>query len=526
MANEERLLLRSRARTPGSIDACGMTPETELKLKLSLRSASRALSHPAIESAATGKAARARLISVYYDTPKFDLWSAQISIRLRQTPTGWVQTAKWGGQAAGGLHTRQEMECSVPEQKLDFDVLAGRSGLETLASLPLQRKVKPVFVTEFERSTRMLELADGTGVEVGLDRGQIVCGTARLRICELELELKTGEVLALFDLATALLKGLAVRPAYRSKAERGYLLAGVKSRPAKAQRIELDPGFDIGRSAAHIVGSALAQVQANADGMLVGEDIEFLHQMRVGLRRLRSCVSAFAHPLPESATAALRAELKWLGGRLGPARDWDVFRTDTMPQLAAGLREVVEASSLDALMGSAETLGDAARREARTAWNSRRAAQLLLELGRVAAGGGFLQSSAAMGEPVEPFASALLERRMARVLARGKRRRAATVAQLHALRIAVKKLRYAVEFFGPLYPDGKVDGFREPLVRLQDCLGALCDASTLVSRVGAAVPGDKTLVDCARGWGARAIHQERLRLRTLWRRFRRSRPFW
>lgn len=503
-----------------------MTTETELKLELSPRCARRALSHPAPEAAATVKAGPERLISVYYDTPKFDLWSEQVSIRLRQTPAGWEQTAKWGGQAVGGLHTRREVECDVPEQKLDFDGLVGLPGLEVLASLSLQRKVKPLFVTEFERTTRILALADGASVEVSLDRGQIVCGTARLPICELELELKAGKVLALFDIAAALMKDLRVRPACRSKAERGYLLAGVRSGPAKAPRIVLDPAFDIARSMACIVGSALAQVQVNADGMLAGDDIEYLHQMRVGVRRLRSCMSVFSHGVPDGAISSLRAELKWLGGRLGPARDWDVFRTEAMPQLTAGLREVAKASSLDLLRDRAGDKGEAARRGARAAWNSRRAARLLLELGRVAAGGGSLQASDAMRQPIEPYASVLLEHRMGRVLARGKGRKGATVVHLHALRIAVKKLRYAIEFFGSLYPEGKADGFREPLVRLQNCLGTLCDASTLVSRVSAAVPSDRALVDCARGWSAHVIHQERRRLRTLWRRFRRSRPFW
>lgn len=503
-----------------------MMTETELKLELSPRDARRALSHSAIESVATARAAPKRVISVYYDTPQFDLWSYGIGLRLRQIPAGWEQTVKWGGQAAGGLHTRREAACGVPDQTLNFEALAGLAGLEALASLPLRRKLKPLFVTEFERTTRTLVLADGTRVEVSLDRGHIVCGTARLPICELELELMAGQIPALFEIAAALAKDLGVRPACHSKAERGYLLAGVTPAPAKAQRIVLDRQFDLARSLACIVGSALAQLQANADGMLAGEDIEYLHQMRVGVRRLRSCMGVFSRGLPDEAIARLRAELKWLGGRLGPARDWDVFRAEAMPQLTAGLREVVKVSSLNALRNSAQDMGEAARRGARAAWNSRRAANLLLELGRVAAGGGFPQASEALRQPIAPFASALLEHRMGRVLARGKGRKAATVAHLHALRIAVKKLRYAIEFFGSLYPEGKADDVREPLVRLQNGLGTLCDASIMVSRVRAAVPQERMLVDCARGWSAHVIHQERRRLRSLWRRFRRSRPCW
>jgi CHAD domain-containing protein len=267
-------------------------------------------------------------------------------------------------------------------------------------------------------------------------------------------------------------------------------------------------------------------VQANEDGMLAGRDGEYLHQLRVGVRRLRSAMGLLGRVVDPAALDALRAELKWLGGRLGPARDWDVFLGESWPLIAAGLAEVAAGETLEKLSAAARTLSERAGRSARHAWQSRRVGRLLLAFGRAAAGGIVAQGTGAP-EPAMPFAAALLERRLERTLRRGKKvRGAAGVARLHALRIAVKKLRYAVEFFGSLYPGTAVERFRAPLVDLQDCLGRVCDAAVMVERVREAVPDEQRLIDCVSGWSACVIHAERARLQRLWRRFRRSPRFW
>jgi triphosphatase len=502
-----------------------MITETELKLELQPRFASRVLSHPAIDSVA-GPATSAHLMSVYYDTPDFDLWSEQVCLRLRRSDAGWIQTVKFGGSAAGGLHQRGEFETAVPGQTLDFDVIMDKLALERLACARFRRRIRPVFVTEFERTTRMLQPSPGNTIELALDRGQIVAGTARAPICELELELKSGTPLCLFDLARALLSQAGIRPSYRSKAERGYLLAGLGAQPVKAARVALDESTSAAQSVALIVGAGLEQIQANEDGLLAGKDIEYLHQMRVGVRRLRACLGLYSHSVPQSVLAPAREELKWFGRRLGAARDWDVFATERLPQLVAGLRHVADPRALEILGRETARLRAEARRSALAALKSRRAAQMLIELGRIAAGGGFPDGPENLHAPVRALTPSLLEKRMHRVLARGSGHKTFSVVQLHALRIAVKKLRYAVEFFGPLYDSGKVGRFRERLVRLQDCLGSINDASGMPGQVLAAVGSDGGLVDCVAGWCAHAIQTERSQFGNLWRDFRRVRPFW
>jgi len=501
--------------------------ETELKLEVPPRCASRVLTHASLKGRTHGRMARMRLVTVYYDTPKLDLWRAQISLRLRRTPGGWLQTAKWAGSALGGLHARNEIEQPLPAQALDLDALAGHPGLEALGDARLRRRLKPLFVTEFERSTRMLALPDGASIEASLDRGRIVCGTALRPLCELELELKAGSPLALFDIAAGLMQDLPLKPAHRSKAERGYLLAGLDAPPVKAKRVGLDPAWDLGRAAASLVASGLEQVQANEDGMLAAADIEYLHQLRVGVRRLRSGLSAVKPALPAGTLDALQGELKWLGVRLGDARDWDVFRHESLPLLTRGLADVGDAAVLDELARATAALGERAGRSARVAWRSGRTSRLLLDLGRVAAGGGFVAANEALRQPALPYSADLLTRRLERVARLGKKARgAASVARLHALRIAVKKLRYAVEFFGALYPAEKLARYRARLVKLQDCLGRICDAAAMPERVREASPSSAALVDLVRGWSACVVQAERQRFADLWRQFRRARPYW
>lgn len=510
-----------------AVAGLGSDVETELKLDVPPRLAAKVLAHRIFRGRG-GKTSRSRLLGVYYDTPQFDLWRARVSVRLRHSPSGWVQTIKWAGAALGGLHQRNELEWTMPDQSLSFERLDERPGLELLFDERIRRKLKPVFVTEFDRTARMITLRDGSQVEASLDRGRIVCGSTAHPICELELELKGGAPLALFDVAESVLVELPVRPAHRSKAERGYLLAGLESAPSKGRHAEVPANADVPAAVARFVASGLEQLQANEQGMLRGDDIEYLHQMRVALRRLRSCLSAFADALPKADVDAIRAELRWLSGRLGPARDWDVFLAESSPALVEGLSGFATAEDLAALVGTSQALRERALRSARTALQTKRTSALLLALGRLSAGGGMLADPSVSRLPLSGYGPQLLDRRLEKVLKRGRKtRREGSVAQLHALRIAIKKLRYAAEFCGEALGDvDRVEHYRKLLAKLQACLGRICDAAVMVRRVEEAVPDRGILIASVRGWSACAIHTERQSLRTLWRAFRKTERFW
>src|SRR5690606_908188 len=89
-------------------------------------------------------------------------------------------------------------------------------------------------------------------------------------------------------------------------------------RPTVADVVTVAIQRDIARLVAH---DPLVRLRAP-----VGQDDTAVHQMRVGCRRLRSDLRTFAPVLDRAWTAALRAELAWLAGALGAARDAEVLR--------------------------------------------------------------------------------------------------------------------------------------------------------------------------------------------------------
>lgn len=503
-----------------------MALEVELKLAVAARDVARVLRHPAVTGAMREALAPVRLLSIYYDTPGFDLWERAVAVRLRREGDGWIQTVKWAGSAAGGLHMRGELEKRVPAQSIDANQFQDEPLAGVLPGAGVLRRLRPAFVTEFQRTVRVLDLEPGAVIELCADRGSVVAGTAREPICEIELELRSGPPVALYRLARALEADIPLRPLVRSKAERGYRLAGIAAGPVKAQPVRMPAEATIGQALGAVLASGLEQLQSNEAGLLAGDDPEYLHQQRVAVRRMRSALSAFRPVLEAGRIAPVAAELKWLGGRLGPARDLDVFVTELLPPLLA---RVGRSEALEAIVARAQALREQANRAARAAVRSRRYARLLLTLGQLLVEDGWRVPPAVPGLP-EPgagaFSAGMLARRHRKALKLGKGIDAASLPRLHELRIALKKLRYAGEFFADLHPGARARGFRERLVHLQDALGRISDAGTMQALVERRLTDDPVTRALVAGWAAGMVHAELARVKPLFREFRRARPYW
>jgi CHAD domain-containing protein len=132
---------------------------------------------------------------------------------------------------------------------------------------------------------------------------------------------------------------------------------------------------------------------------------------------------------------------------------------------------------------------------------------------------------------VAEFAVAALDDCYRRVRRRGRQFAALTDAELHALRIRVKRLRYAVEFLAPLFPAARVKPFRDAAVRLQDLLGHLNDAAVATALLDEAVgPQPAGELRSGRayvlGWSAAQAAHARAGLAAAWRQLREADPFW
>jgi adenylate cyclase len=444
-----------------------MANEIELKLALPEAAQRTFLRHPLLKSAA--RRGTAQLVNIYYDTPDLTLRKSGIAVRLRRQGRTWLQTVKCAGSSAGGLSSRPEWETPYGG-KFDFSAIDDDAVRERLEKHSVQSRLTPLFETSFRRTIWNF----GT-VLLMFDRGWIAADGRREAISELELELADGEVGALFALADSLAERLPLMPAPLSKAERGIRLhLHSTPTPARASDIPLAPDMPPRAAFRAVALSCLDQMQRNHAGTIASEDPEYIHQMRVATRRLRACLRLFAPVLPPDFAEDLLPALRESMGRLGKARDLDVLLAEICAPVIAALPGEPR---LAALAGIITEDRYAARRNTIRHLESREFGQLMVRL------------SALLHRPAldEPFAAALSADFVATFAARRIKRLRRKVRELairakldeppslHALRIGIKRLRYALEFFAALAPGKTQRRQANWLAEIQGTLGELND---------------------------------------------------
>jgi inorganic triphosphatase YgiF len=502
--------------------------EVELKLSASAEVLPAVRAHPAVAAIARGRAKTTRMVSTYYDTPDHALAAAGVALRLRHAGSRWLQTVKGDSTVAAGLHRRAEFEWPLAAPRLDPEKLA-RTPWHKLFERN-RGAYRRIFATEVRRSEQPLAFADGTRATLCVDLGEIRAGRRRAPISEIEVELDAGDPSRLFELASALAVDLPLRVSHASKAERGFALAAQSSpAPRRARDVALALDATPQVALAAIAGDCIAQIEINAAGLLATTNFEFLHQLRVGWRRLRSLLKLAALLAPAERVDAIEQELRALGSVLGPARDCDVFALETLPKLAAEFRGDRDIARLRSRV--------AARRRrlsglAREAVGTPRFQQLLLALGaffcvlaRPPADGSVPMLA---GDWIRP----ILEERHRKLRKRAKHVHRVGAAERHKARVAAKKLRYAAEFFAPLFPGKRADAYVGAISKLQSALGRLNDlevATRLTDELAPrerADPGASHAGGVVRGWLAASAAPELNRLRDAQRVFRKCAPFW
>jgi triphosphatase len=340
-----------------------------------------------------------------------------------------------------------------------------------------------MFETRIRRHIFRIE-ANGSEIEVAIDRGEVASRTATREICELELELKGGETKELFRLARILAETVPLRLEVKTKAERGYeLLQGGGFMVEKAAEIDIAPKTAAGEAFRAIARSCLRQIIVNEPALCAG-CADGLHQMRIGLRRLRAAIAVFAEMVGDEDQEKIKAELKWITGELGPARDLDVFAADVLDPLRAS-------HPGDADIAVTHLDFEEKRKEAyvRAACciRSDRFRSAVLDLAEWVETGGWGEAGGQHRKElrrcaVEEHAKEELARLRKQIKRKGAGLRHFGVRQRHRLRIRAKRLRYATEFFAGTFPGNGCAKRRleslSALKDLQDALGGLNDLAT------------------------------------------------
>ena len=451
--------------------------ELELKFEVppaSLTSLSRGTFLKSVHSSGRKQA---NLVSVYFDTKKLKLRRKAISLRIRRMGRRIVQTVKHENGHA--TFARNEWEHDIGDGHPNLE-LVRETPLRSLITKKLGRRLAPVFETRVRR--KVFQITSGeSAIELSIDNGEIDAGGKTKPICEVELELKSGQPGDLFRIAKQLAEEVSVQLTIASKAERGYgLLTGEKPGPVKALPVVFTPDADVQSAFQRIAWTCVHQLIANQPIMLSG-DPDGLHQMRVAIRRLRAAISLFSEMLTDGQTEILKSELKWLAGELGPARELDIFFKRVLKPVAGGKPN---GAGLATLSRDLRQRREDASIRAHTAVDSARFRKLVLDAAAWIEAGDWIKnpdiSACTIREqPIVDVAAKELRRRWKKVLKRGKRLDELDAQRRHRLRIQGKKLRYAAEFFATGF-SGKKSMLRQKkfvasLERLQDALGDLND---------------------------------------------------
>jgi CHAD domain-containing protein len=263
-----------------------------------------------------------------------------------------------------------------------------------------------------------------------------------------------------------------------------------------------------------------------------GADPEGVHQMRVALRRLRTICALFRRDIPSPSFQAVNEEARWLMQQLGPARDWDVFAGTTITRLVAaapdvdlgGLREAVERQRKSSYAALQTVLADP------------RCSRFLLSLGQLVERRGWRneigsEALAVLSLPMPALVDKILARLHRKALRRGAHFRRLNVDAQHELRIDLKKLRYAAEFFLPLYATHALaKRYVRRLAGLQTSLGRARDIASgrilLDSIRQENQPALHLAIGAVAGWQARDQIAVVKTLRKRWRRFKATPAFW
>lgn len=494
---------------------------TEIELKLQLPSQDRETILATLEAAGWE---RLELEAHYFDTPDGLLAGHGMSLRVRREDRRWLQTLK----AAGGSAVRRlehEVELPPPPDSAaprpDLARHEGTPAGEALAALgagELQRlraELTERHATRIER--RRGDLAVGSScIEAVLDQGEIRAGGRVLPVYELELELKSGRIQDLTDLARRWVRELGLHLSTISKAQRGERLSlGQEHGPAvKAGAPALERSMTPTQVLRAVVGNCLEQILPNASELAAGSDREeHVHQLRVGIRRLRTAlreVGRFSDGVDPGWEPALVAVFR----RLGELRDQTSVASAVQPKLeAAGAPTVDWPSAPGALPDPGATVREADFQE------------VLIDLLRFSLEEGDAAGEGRAAKRARGLLRARLRKLHRRVAHEGARFTELPAEEQHRVRKRLKRLRYVAEFAAPVFGAQAVERYVGRLRPAQDALGAHNDDAVAIEAYRRAAQEDPRAW-FAVGWLGASQLQTARECRKALRTAARARRFW
>jgi triphosphatase len=462
--------------------------------------------------------------AIYYDTADHELFRAGLSLRVRRSGKHFTQTVK--RMSCEDALTRHEWEAPVAAMIPDLGALPVAEIGSPLDNLDAEALV-PIMTTKVRRHILQLDLTDAH-IEVAFDDGMIEAAEHQEPISEIELELKRGKAAALYELGLSLMDAGPLRFGTQNKSARGYaLISGEIPKAVKAGASGIEREDTADEAIAKLMSNCKHQILANLFPAESGSDPDGIHQLRVALRRLRTLLWFLRREIAAPSLMVLEGDAKYLAQSFGPARNWDVFVGSTLSNIEkAGLPDI----KFDKLRDTSAPLRENSYTAVSKTIADPQTNRFLLSLGLVIEQRSWRndiasETLAVLAEPVSKFSARVLARTERKALKLGRNFRQLHPDERHKLRLTLKKLRYTLEFFLPLYSrQPSTNKYLKRLSRLQDALGADNDIATsraLLHELTESTddPDVQRAIGAVIGW--QRCHQlaQADRLKEAWRKF-------
>lgn len=419
--------------------------------------------------------------TTYFDTADHRLQNKKYSFRIRKSASGLTATVKEDGPGSFGVFSRGEWNKNMAQDHPAVDIFSDLPVGRVLEDMIGQESLFPQFKTHYKRTSAHVTVADGSVVELAANIGEISSGDQTEEICELELELLSGNASALYALAGELSALYPLLPEEKNKYARGLALAGLVQ-PSEGQTCS--PAESV-RLEKHYKKQELSDILSGQLGEIIKRQCAFLrspespeaaHQLRAHVRRLRSVLYMMKPLLHPEEYAKVQTALRDYALLFAQLRDFDVLIKKW--QRFSGARPEL-AVSPSGFLRWIKARRKSEQKAVLTKIETGRSTPVFMETRRL----------------IEDFANAgadsgksklfgIIQKRVLKNLIKFrndyKKTDFSDPKAVHALRIRCKKLNYSLSLIH-MDPDGKNKASLQPdFKKLQKSLGQLCDINNQI----------------------------------------------
>jgi len=467
----------------------------------------------------------------YYDTKDNSLIKNNIVIRKRKLEENRnILGLKWRDPGSS-LFERGEIEVGIQNDKFDLRVF-GEIWNQKIFQIIGNSEIEQKFCVVVQREIYKLSSGE-TLIEISIDKGEISSTNKKTEIKEIELELKTGQVSILYDLAINFVEKLQLSIELESKAERGFLLEDKKLRKYFYKTTGIsdkstDPEVFVTNSINILVKQFAVQIKNLSDDFYA-EDI---HQTRVVLRRIRVIFFALRRISSNNDFDLLNNEARRMAALLGKVREYDVLESliESVPRDHINNDNGINELILQIRMEKEQSL-----ELAKKIISEGMAAIFVIKLERLINKQGYLKSPHVKESDNEildigKMSSFILTKIERRVKKRGSKLKYLHDIGRHQLRIDLKKLRYLTDFFSPIYEKKTINDYIKHVSELQEYLGVYNDI------VNAEILLQKTSINLSHsaqftagkilGWHVHANLISTKKLFKRWKKFCQASDYW